>query len=461
MVAPLALFLASLGGSAMLDRRDRKQSDKASKEQSANVMRMLDAAMNPDMVRTPNGMDLDVSMLGPMTGVNTRTGAKGTFNPAAMSAPRLNQGQRQQAFLKGLAGLKGPMTGGQASAVEMAAGPLFKERPDRSLAEAAVPLPIATTPFGGVVPHYKANLGGLDRANPNDRREMARRNAQAQVSGLAKRDRMVDTVSKMPESTQASLAAKTMFPDAEKPPGTKSAFDTVLKKSVFATDAEIASNPQRFQPIQSGMKIASDGKGGFEIVTGSAAGAQGGGGLSSSTTGQIEKDILAEDEVIMRMTNLRENYRPEFLTYGGAARDFTSDVLNKMDPARRDEFAAERSGWIAENQQYFNAYRKWATGVSSGPVEMQAIQESIPNVNDSPQDWERKSQNLLRMTRLMTARKRMALRDGVGEEGLKEYAAEVSLEDVRAAVNKRGDELAASGLAPMEVQEILRKEFGI
>ena len=71
----------------------------------------------------------------------------------------------------------------------------------------------------------------------------------------------------MPSLVQAGKIKKAFTPTAQK---TKQAFDNVLMKNVFVTDAEIAGMPNRFTPIDKSQKIEFDPETGkFTVSSGS------------------------------------------------------------------------------------------------------------------------------------------------------------------------------------------------
>ena len=71
------------------------------------------------------------------------------------------------------------------------------------------------------------------------------------------------------------------------PPGTKKAFDTQTKQQVFVTEEQIAASRGRYAPVPSGMKIQSDGQGGFMFVSGGMA-QDGGAGLTKPNQSKIQ-----------------------------------------------------------------------------------------------------------------------------------------------------------------------------
>tara|TARA_R100000655_G_scaffold11877_1_gene27492 strand:+ start:43 stop:963 length:921 start_codon:yes stop_codon:yes gene_type:complete len=72
----------------------------------------------------------------------------------------------------------------------------------------------------------------------------------------------------MPSLVQAGKIKKAFTPTAKK---TKQAFDNVLMKNVFVTDAEIASMPNRFTPIDKSQRIEIDPVTGKTIITSGGA----------------------------------------------------------------------------------------------------------------------------------------------------------------------------------------------
>ncbi len=213
-------------------------------------------------------------------------------------------------------------------------------------------------------------------------------------------------------------------------------------------------------PPSSGLSLETDGQS-VRLTQGRGFGTAGVNAVTNSTASQIEKDIIGGDELLVRLESIQNAFNPDFLTYGGAGEAKFANVLNKMDPNRKSEFAAARSEWVADNKQFFNNYRKNITGVAAGEREMADIEASIPNVNDSPQEYQRKMSKLVQMTRLMMARKQIAMRDGVLDGEFSAWAQRLPLDEVREKVNERGAQLQAEGMPYMQITATLKEEFGL
>jgi hypothetical protein len=222
-----------------------------------------------------------------------------------------------------------------------------------------------------------------------------------------------------------------------------------------------AKTPGTPGPPSSGLSLTTDGQGGVTLTQGRGVGTAGVNAVTNSTASQIEQDIIGGDELLVRLESIQNAFSPDFLTYGGAGEAKFANVLNKMDPSRKSEFAAARSEWVADNKQFFNNYRKNITGVAAGEREMADIEASIPNVSDSPQEYQRKMSKLVQMTRLMMARKQIAMRDGVLDGEFSAWAQRLPLGKVREKVNERGAQLEAEGMSYMQITATLKEEFGL
>ena len=94
----------------------------------------------------------------------------------------------------------------------------------------------------------------------------------AQIFSEPKAPSMAKDASGFQRYTTGPEAGKRVFPKAEKTPGkTKRAWDTETNKLAFVTEEDISSGGGRYQPVPGGMKMTSDGEGGFSLTMGDQA----------------------------------------------------------------------------------------------------------------------------------------------------------------------------------------------
>lgn len=237
------------------------------------------------------------------------------------------------------------------------------------------------------------------------------------------------------------------------PPGTKQVFDVFSNSPAFATEAQIQQNPDRYQPIPRGMKLTSDGQGGFTMVSGTMAGSS---SLQKPVATDLQKRIVGLDDHLARFDRMTDLYKPEYLTYRGEAKAGLANFLNRMDPEQRSQFAAQRTAFVQQVRQYQNEYRKLITGVAAGPQEMKMLQKS--NVNDkmSPQEFEAALKEQRSWTRRLKVRYQRYLKEGVTTP-FKKWAKSVPIQSIK-SLNDRGNELMREFGDKAFVKQKLREE---
>lgn len=212
---------------------------------------------------------------------------------------------------------------------------------------------------------------------------------------------------------------------------------------------------QGFTPVKypTGMRIET-GPDGTVIQTGAPSSGQTPKGAKTA----LFKDIVAGQTTMDEMNYLDKLYEPDFLTYGGLFKNLKSNVLNKIDPDKRDQFTQRREAFVSAVNQSFIKYRKWATGVAGGEKEMAEIKRSVPNANDSPQAYESKTQLRKSLTRRLIARQKAALKAGVNNQlEFKKYLQDHPLDSIP-TLQQRGDQLMQMGYEEDQVLRILTDE---
>lgn len=146
--------------------------------------------------------------------------------------------------------------------------------------------------------------------------------------------------------------------------------------------------------------------------------------LPKTSRGKEANYILEADRTLTRLGQINSLYRPEFSTFQGMGKAKWAGLMDRAgitQPDDRKKFLRQYSAWRASQKQYFNAYRKWVTGVAAGPQEMKDIQASIPNVNDSPEQYRAKMAQVIRISQALRARAFDAVKNNKIKPGSPEY----------------------------------------
>ena len=145
-------------------------------------------------------------------------------------------------------------------------------------------------------------------------------------------------------------------------------------------------------------------------------------GLTSKAKGQAETDILDIQESISDLEDIQRTYRPEFQTFATRAEASIKAVLEKGGKELSPE-DAKLVGDVALYKQdawdAVNAYIKYLTGAQMSEAEARRIMKSFPDPRlgltegDSPTEYKRKLDGVLRKARLSLARNSYALSKGL------------------------------------------------
>jgi hypothetical protein len=138
--------------------------------------------------------------------------------------------------------------------------------------------------------------------------------------------------------------------------------------------------------------------------------------MSKKIQGKLEGDILSGTDALDQLNMIEATFEKDFYTIGGKSEAWLKNFFNKMDANQVDVFTQRKAIHDQYVLQYFNAYRKWVTGVASGEKEMAWIQRSIPSGNDSPMAFEGKLKSIKAYTEKAIARQKLALKKGINVE---------------------------------------------
>ena len=159
-----------------------------------------------------------------------------------------------------------------------------------------------------------------------------------------------------------------------------------------------------------GQTINIDSEGNISIGKGSLN------NMSKKTQGSLEGDILSGTDALDQLNMIEATFEKDFYTIGGKSEAWLKNFFNKMDPSQVDAFTQRKGVHDQYVLQYFNAYRKWVTGVASGEKEMAWIQRSIPSSKDAPMTFESKLKSIKAYTEKAIARQKLALNKGLNIE---------------------------------------------
>jgi len=113
--------------------------------------------------------------------------------------------------------------------------------------------------------------------------------------------------------------------------------------------------------------------------------------MSTKTSGQLEKNIMGAVQSLSDLQRIGDQYASDFLTYQGAAKAKTGEVLSKWGLGDNEwsQFNAERQAFQDNVRQFFNAYRKEITGAAASVKELELLMESMFNADRDPVTFQR------------------------------------------------------------------------
>lgn len=137
--------------------------------------------------------------------------------------------------------------------------------------------------------------------------------------------------------------------------------------------------------------------------------------LPRRAAGAVIKEVMSFDDSLIRLNRMTGMYKDEYSTYKGQAKGWISSKLEKagVKIEDREKYLAGYSKWVQESGQFFNAYRKFITGVAAGEKEIKLLHDTIPNVNDSPTEYKSKMTSLVALTQQLRNRHFDALKLGL------------------------------------------------
>jgi hypothetical protein len=221
---------------------------------------------------------------------------------------------------------------------------------------------------------------------------------------------------------QAQLRQLTSTPTTPKIQAVMDYTDPEKPTQRFVSQQEAISNPN-YQPIPSGMKVRSDGKGGFELATDTAM-------LTKPTTAVLEKKVVSASDMLDKLNVAAARFKPAYHQLEGrfgamktAIQEklegtFITDWLGIATPDQK-QFLGEFTQYKATTAETFTQILKELSGVAVNPNEYKRAEAFIPNVGsglfdgDSPSQVKAKRENMRRFVTNGLRKYHYMLRNGL------------------------------------------------
>lgn len=247
-----------------------------------------------------------------------------------------------------------------------------------------------------------------------------------------------------------------------------------VQELLAATGAEVGQGPavpktpepftlspgqQRFgadgKPIASvapmpakGMRIQSDGAGGFSLYEGPDAS---GIDLTNPSKNLLQTGSINAQSGIDRLSGIRQGFDPRWLTYTEQAKQYMNSIrakaqglpfVSKLTPQENSDLAAF-SRFKSDTTDNLNRYITEITGAAMGVEEAKRIISTMPSMQDSPAEFQTKLDRVEERLKLVLARSVYTQREGIKFDA-------VPIDQMRSIMNKRGDEIYKQHLAQLK-----------
>ena len=141
--------------------------------------------------------------------------------------------------------------------------------------------------------------------------------------------------------------------------------------------------------------------------------------LSKKSKNKAQEKVLTAIEMDGLLEVMEVLHDDKFSTYVGKSQAVVAELVNKSGLFKNSEdmnnFMVRRAEWEAAVQQYFNAYRKNITGVAAGEKEIKLLENSVPNVNDTPAVFKAKGKLQRALNNTVMRRNKEFLELDIGE----------------------------------------------
>jgi hypothetical protein len=165
----------------------------------------------------------------------------------------------------------------------------------------------------------------------------------------------------------------------------------------------------------SSLSVGSDGS--VSYTTGPGAGSTPPGNipLVNPVVNATQKDLVALEDSLVRMTKIAEGYNKNFLTYQGRLQLLLArnlDKLGRASPAQRKLIKDSRH-FSQDVDREFNSYRKAITGAAAAVQELESLKDAVINTDLGPAEFEAAFETYLAELQRGIEIKRGLLRNGI------------------------------------------------
>jgi hypothetical protein len=242
------------------------------------------------------------------------------------------------------------------------------------------------------------------------------------------------------------------------------------KQTQWAPDK---SQGTRIEFDENGRPIIT--QGGPGIINGAGTAKQPPAGMQKPTANALEKEIIDQDKLIQRTYQIVDSFDREFLTYEGKLRAIGLNIKDKANRPLTEEqqkYLEEYTTFTQDAVENINRYIKEITGAQMSEAEAERLRKGVADAGDGllkgdgPTVFLTKVRNTLKKAYLSRARAMMLRSQGLewstfDQRTREKYEAVISYKDVETAIQQRGDELEAQGLAPEAIKQTISSEFGV
>jgi hypothetical protein len=215
---------------------------------------------------------------------------------------------------------------------------------------------------------------------------------------------------------------------------------------------------------KSGESIEVGPDGTVRIVRGTGAGK---GKLGRRATGDLESKTIDASSLLFRAKEIENSFNPKFLEYGTQFKQAGLGLAEKAGMKLTPEQKQQKEEFITFKQTTFDNLNRFLNEISGAAVnehEMKRLRHSMPIMNDSPTEFNKKLKNTMKMARHSIARYTYIKKNGF-------KLSDISLDEVPSLMKERGLEIANTLRANnpgfdkekimKEAQKLLADEFGL
>jgi hypothetical protein len=167
---------------------------------------------------------------------------------------------------------------------------------------------------------------------------------------------------------------------------------------------------QDMRPRQPGLTVTTDPVTGTTVSFGEA------GALEKPVKKDLQAEIIAGEKALGDLDRIGEQFRGEFLTYGGRLKSswgaFKSKAGAELDPEEK-QLVRDRRAFADNVNRAFNSYRKEITGAAASVQELESLRRAMFNTEQSPEEFQASFGEFQRQLNRHQRLRRKILREGL------------------------------------------------